>query len=396
MKGLIMSLGIFVCLGFSVFGQPISVGLSISETGQAEISTWSSDPFNAFSNEGAPIGSFVYTLSTFSEMSRAAKRKQKRAQAAYDKEEIIYSPEEELPVIQKTEGLTYSPFAGAQNSMSPFGFFMPFGLQPSINTWQEHNYTVRGYNCNGTDWYSSYYIKYRSNEQDYLDSAIWGSSYNHGDSIVKNDKALWKYWYNDEDQFSRIEIRSLEYPEEVGPNQLRTIRQFNYNKDQQLEYIITFTDTLENAFKKNPEEIANSIHKTFYKNNDSIIALIESLEYPESGQAILGLIQYKYRDSKLVESNTYSNSWSGFTKDSLIYRGNQLVQLHNFIDFETSHITTFSYNSKNQLNSVKSLYYVVNNQRETGVEALNLQFEYKTRAEVNKLSEAKAAQNDND
>ncbi len=274
--------------GWSLSAQPVSVGLSISETGEAEISTWSSDPFNAFANEGAPSGSLVYTLP---EMSRAAKRKLKRAQAAYDKEEIIYSPEAELPVIQKTEGLAYSPFAAAQNSMSSTWFFMPFGLQSSVNTWQEHNYTVRGYNCNGTDWYSSYYIKYRSNEQDYLDSAIMGSSYNLGDSIVKDDKALWKYWYNEDDQFSRIEIRSLEYPEEVGPHQLRSILQFNYNKDKQLEYIISFTDTLDHATVKNPEEIANAIRATFYENNDSIRALIIDLEFPESGQAIQGLIQ---------------------------------------------------------------------------------------------------------
>ena len=393
MKALVLFWAGISSFGCSLYAQPVSVGLSISETGQAEISTWSSDPFNAFANEGAPSGSFVYT---FPEMSRAAIRKQKRAQAAYDKEEIIYSPEAELPVIQKTEGLAYSPFAAAQNSMSSTWFFMPFGLQSSINTWLEHNYTVRGYNCNGTDWYSSYYINYRSNEQDHLDSAIMGSSYNYGDSIVKNDKALWKYWYNEEDQFSKIEISSLEYPEEVGPHQLRSIIQFNYNKDRQLEYIITFTDTIGNAFVKHPEEIANSIHETFYKNNDSIYALINWLEYPEVGQAIQGLIQYKYQDSKLVESITYSNSWSAFTKDSLIYNDAGLVELHHFLDSETSHITTISYNSKNQIEALKSLYYVTNNQLETGEEVLNLQFEYKTRAEVNKQSEAKAAQNENE
>ena len=393
MKGLLLFWACISSFGWSLFAQPVSVRLSISETGQAEISTWSSDPFNAFSNEGAPSGSFMLTLP---EVSRAAKRKQKRAQAAYNKEEIIYSSDAELPVIQKTEGLAYSPFAAAQNSMSSTWFFMPFGLQSSINTWQEHNYTVRGYNCNGTDWYSNHYIKYRSNEQDYLDSAIMGSSYNYSDSIIKNDKALWKYWYNKEDQFSRIEIRSLEYPEEVGPHQLRSILQFNYNKDQQLEYIITFTDTLDNATVNNPQEIANSIRAAFYENNDSIYSLIRSLENPEGGQSIQGLIQYKYRDSKLVESITYSNSWSGFTKDSLIYNDGRLVELHHFLDSETSHITTLSYNSKNQIDALKSLYYVTKDQLETGEEVLNLQFEYKKRAEVNKLFEVQAEMNKNE
>ncbi len=37
-----------------------------------------------------------------------------------------------------------------------------------------------------------------------------------------------------------------------------------------------------------------------------------------------------------------------------------------------------------------------NNQRETGEEVLNLQFAYKTRGEVNKQREAKAAQNENE
>jgi hypothetical protein len=393
MKGPLLFLGLLVNLGCSIVAQPVSIGLSILETGKPEVSAWSSDPFNAFSNEGAPSGSFIYT---FPEMSRAAKRKQKRAQKAYDNEEVIYTDDGELPIFQKTEGLAFSPFAAAQNTMSSFGFFMPFGLQSSINTWQEHNYTVRGYNCNGSDWYSSYYIKYRSNEQDYLDSAIWGSTYVKGDSVVKNDKSLWKYWYNDDNQFTRIEIRSLEYPEEVGPHQLRTILQFNYNKDQQLEYIITFTDTIDNAFVKNHEEIANSIGATFYKNNDSIRALIRRLEYPEKGQAILGLIRYKYHDSKLLESITYSNAWSAITKDSLVYQNEKLSEMHHFLDNETRHIYSINYNAKGRVASIKSLSFVANGQKETGIETVNSEFTYKTRSEINKLQEKQAEQHGND
>lgn len=382
-----------ICIGHSLVAQPVSVGLSISETGQAEVSTWSSDPFNAFSAEGAPSGSFFFTIP---EQSRAARRKQKRAQKAYDNQEVVYIPDGEMPQIQSTQGISYSPFAAAQNTSSFFGFFMPFGLQSSINTWQEHNYAVRGYNCNGTDWYSNHYINYRSNEQDYLDSAIWGSSYYHGDSIVKKPQVLWKYWYNEHDQFSRIEIRSLEYPEENGPNHLRAIIQFNYNANQALQYIISFTDTIDDAVFIHPEEFARSIDAVFYQSHDSISSFIRHLEFPERGQALQGFIAYHYDGEKLLGSSTYSNDWLAITKDSLVYQNDKVIEMHHFLDSQTSHIYSLYYDARGRVDSIKSLSYVENDQRDTGVETLNLALTYKTRKEIQKLQNAQTQEYGND
>jgi len=122
-------------------------------------------------------------------------------------------------------------------------FFMPMAFMSAPDSgkvWNTYNYSTTNYNCNGGFSISSYFIRYKLNQNSLPDSIYWGSAYpSKAIGNIEKPKTLWRYWFNENDNFTRIEITDLDYLEYYGPNLLRTIISFNYNVDNQLTRIIT-------------------------------------------------------------------------------------------------------------------------------------------------------------
>jgi len=326
--------------------QPVSISLDISESGNIEIEPFYVDGISSFGGTG-----FTGNFSAFYQLGNISKRKIRSQQERYDRQIIIDSDSIESTELSKTKGLVFSPFyiAAASSSMA---FFMPMAFMSAPDSgkvWNTYNYSTTNYNCNGESSISSYFIRYKLNQNSLPDSIYWGSAYPSKDiGSIEKPKTLWRYWFNENDNFTRIEITDLDYPEYYWPNLLRTIISFNYNVDNQLTRIITFQDTTANSTCNHADLLSKIITKSFYFDHDSINYLIDELSYPGSGQSVLSFIQYEYADKQLISSHTFSSDWAAIMKDSLVYQNNLLKEHFYFMDNSTFNLGRFAYHQDNK------------------------------------------------
>ncbi|MEX1189781.1 MAG: hypothetical protein WED33_11030 [Bacteroidia bacterium] len=368
--------------------QQVSISLTISESGIVEVEPFCVDGFNSFGGIG-----FTGNIFAIYQVGKFSKRKIKRQQKKYDRQVIIDPDSIENTELTKTEGLTFSPFdaAAASNSMSLFMPMMFMSAPDSGKVWSTFNYTTTNYNCRGGASYSSYFIRHRLNEKSFPDSIYWGYAYPARDSgNVEKPKSLWRYWYNEQDNFTRIEITDLDYPEEFGPNQLRTIISFDYNADNQLTRIITFQDTLSNSVCQHADSLSDLISKSFYYDDDSIRDFIEELAYPDSGQAVFGFIQYQYANKQLISSHSFTKDWLAIVKDSLVYEDNLLKEHYHLMDNSTYDLTKFSYLKNHRLNKYSVQSYVDKNDAHSELDEEEIPVSYIRRSELNLRNKQKA------
>jgi len=376
MKGFI---GLAMCLiAFIANAQPISFEWRVEDEGGIQIDVPLAEAETFFFNSGWFPFYLNYTLYP---TSKRALRKQKRIQKDYDNTLVIDWHDEALET-EKFSVITISPFQEGGNDFYPFlSPFSPFHFQDTSKIWETYNYSRTGYTCRGGMWISSYFIDLRRGSNQLPDSIISGSIYRHEDSLEKKvPQTLWQYWYNEHNQFERIVLSSLEYPEYVSP---KTIIHFNYDHAKRLRQVICFSDTSESSRYLGENSISARLEDGFYLDHEVQNDLFNQLTNPEEGQELKAFIEYTYNDSHLVRCLTYSNSWLSILKDSIVYEKGLPSEIFRFGEKSSCSIDRFEYDSKNKLSRYLSFRYVPPGFQDASQALVDRRFNYITRKELN-------------
>ena len=372
MKGFI---GLAMCLiAFIANAQPISFEWRVEDEGQVFIDVPLENPESFFFNTGLPI----YTHYTLIPPSKRALRKQQRAQKDYDNTLVIDWHDEALEK-EAFSAIVPSPFQYVRSSNFAFWPFWNDLPQDTSKTWETLNYSETDYNCRGGMWISNYFIDIRRGNNLLPDSMISGTVYHEDTLSKKNPKTLWRYWYNDHNQFERIVVSNLEYPDET----YKTIITFNYNKQHRLTQVISFIDSLDGTTYPEADAIATALEAVFYLDRDEMSDTMLALTNPDSGLALKAFLNYTYEENRLVRSLAYVDSWAAILKDSIVYDKDRPHEVFRFNEKGSCSIDRFEYDSKNKLSRYLAFRYVPPGFQDASQALVDRRFNYITRKELN-------------
>jgi hypothetical protein len=370
---------VFIGLALILFAfvskaQPVLFEWSIEDEGRVFIDVPLENPESFFFNTGFPIFTH-YTLIT---PSRRALRKQQRAQKDYDNTLVIDWNDGALE-REAFSAIVPSPFQLLKSnnlSLWPFWNYLP---QDTSKTWETYNFSETNYNCRGGMWISNYFIDIRRNYNLLPDSIISGIVYREDTLRKKSPETLWRYWYNEHNQFERIVISNLEYPDEA----YKTIITFDYNKQQRLTRVICFIDSLDESIYPKADALETALENGFYLNHDEMSDTLLTLSNRDSGLVLKAFLNYTYKENRLVRTLSYVDSWEAILKDSLVYDKNLPQEIFRFDEKESCSIDRFEYDSKNKLSRYLAFRYVPPGFQDASQALTDRRFNYITRKELN-------------
>jgi hypothetical protein len=366
--------------------QPILFEWSVEDEGKVFIDNPLGDAGSFFFNTGFPIY-YHYTLIP---SSKRALRKQEQAQKEYNNTLVIDWQDEALEK-EAFSAIVPSPFQQIRPNNNFFYPFWNFYTPDTTKTWETYNYSETDYNCRGGMWISNYFIDTRRGSNQLPDSIISGSVYREDTLERKVPKTLWRYWYTKQNQFERIVISNLAYPDEV----YKTIITFNYDKKQRLRQVISFSDTLEGTSYPDADALVTKLEAGFYLDRDEMNDTLLALTNPDSGLALKTFINYTYQGNHLVRTLAYVDSWLSILKDSLVYENDRPREIYRFNEKGSCSIDRFEYDTQHKLSRYLCFRYVSPNQKEPSEALIDRRFEYLTRKEMNLRQEKETDAGDN-